>query len=232
MPDVFNGDHDVGGNGAETFTVREDLFTGTFVDANGGTDTLDADGAWTINDAVTLLDFEVDVIQRVDGELGDIAQRDPAHFVFPRAANRCLGVGYIEADDGAEPDFHKVGGLQDGVIQAALLQMLLDRAFGFGQRAIHLDACRDINELLYACGARGIDARPCRIGIKRGELGTHRIDEGGRNSITGKGVARIAAVRVQSCRRAGLYIDQPRRGHQSRAHGERCPARSVGTSFG
>ncbi|MFO1047072.1 MAG: hypothetical protein U1E52_04140 [Geminicoccaceae bacterium] len=59
MPDVFNGDHDVGGNGAETFTVREDLFTGTFVDANGGTDTLDADGAWVVSDAVTLLDFEV-----------------------------------------------------------------------------------------------------------------------------------------------------------------------------
>src|SRR5262245_55698370 len=59
MPDVFNGDHDVGNNNAQTFTVREDLFAGTSVDARGGTDTLDADGAWVINDAVTLLDFEV-----------------------------------------------------------------------------------------------------------------------------------------------------------------------------
>lgn len=59
MPDVNNGDTDIGGNASEIFTVREDLFVGTLVDGNGGTDTLDADGAWIINDAVSLLDLEV-----------------------------------------------------------------------------------------------------------------------------------------------------------------------------
>jgi len=59
MPDVNDGDTDIGGNASEIFTVREDLFAGTLVDGNGGNDTLDADGAWVINDAVSLLDLEV-----------------------------------------------------------------------------------------------------------------------------------------------------------------------------
>ena len=59
MPDVFNGDTEVGGNLGDVYTVREDLFAGTSVDGNGGTDTLDADGAWVIADAVSLLDLEV-----------------------------------------------------------------------------------------------------------------------------------------------------------------------------
>ena len=59
MPDVFTGDTEVGGNLGDVYTVREDLFAGTSVDGNGGTDTLDADGAWVIADAVSLLDLEV-----------------------------------------------------------------------------------------------------------------------------------------------------------------------------
>ena len=59
MPDVFQGDTEVGGNLGDVYTVREDLFAGTSVDGNGGTDTLDADGAWVIADAVSLLDLEV-----------------------------------------------------------------------------------------------------------------------------------------------------------------------------
>ena len=59
MPDVNNGDTEVGGNLNDVYTVREDLFSGTFVDGNGGVDTLDADGAWVIQDAVQLLDLEV-----------------------------------------------------------------------------------------------------------------------------------------------------------------------------
>ena len=59
MPDVNNGDTVVGGNASDTFTVREDLFAGTSIDGNGGNDTLDADGAWVINDAVSLFDLEV-----------------------------------------------------------------------------------------------------------------------------------------------------------------------------
>ncbi len=58
MPDVYNGDTEVGGNLGDVYVVREDLFAGTFIDGNGGSDTLDADGAWVINDAVTLLDLE------------------------------------------------------------------------------------------------------------------------------------------------------------------------------
>ncbi len=59
MPDVFSGDTEVGGNLGDVYIAREDLFAGTFVDGNGGTDTLDADGAWIIADAVSLLDLEV-----------------------------------------------------------------------------------------------------------------------------------------------------------------------------
>jgi hypothetical protein len=44
MPDVLNGDAEVGGILGEVYTVREDLFAGTFVDGKGGSDTLDADG--------------------------------------------------------------------------------------------------------------------------------------------------------------------------------------------
>jgi hypothetical protein len=59
MPDVFSGDTEIGGNLGDVYVVREDLFAGTLVDGNGGSDTLDADGAWVINDAVSLLDLEV-----------------------------------------------------------------------------------------------------------------------------------------------------------------------------
>jgi Ca2+-binding RTX toxin-like protein len=77
MPDVFQGDTDIGSNGGETFVVQEDLFAGTLVDGNGGDDTLDADGAWTIADAVSLLDLE---ILALDTDLLTLSTTDFASF--------------------------------------------------------------------------------------------------------------------------------------------------------
>src|SRR2546427_2630394 len=93
------------------------------------------------------------------GELGHVAERDPADWSPARAEDPRRALREIEAECGAEPHLHEHAGAQDRVGQTALLQVPLDAPLRRAKRALHFEVPgeRRVDELADAGPPRGID---------------------------------------------------------------------------
>src|SRR5712691_5746 len=93
------------------------------------------------------------------GELGHVAERDPADRSPARAEDLRRALREIEAERGAEPHLHEHAGAQDRVGQTALLEVPLDAPLRRAKRALHFEVPgeRHVDELADAGPARGID---------------------------------------------------------------------------
>src|SRR2546425_4332651 len=93
------------------------------------------------------------------GELGHVAERDPADRPPARAEDLRRALREIEAERGTEPHLHEHAGAQNRVGQTALLQVPLDAPLRRAKRALHFEVPgeRHVDELADAGPPRGID---------------------------------------------------------------------------